>query len=71
MVISDGRTGKTIIVCPLIRLLSIINVPGPDSGIVNFYQMKDTLMAHADRAEYVVLSHLPDTSRDSRRSADI
>jgi alkylated DNA repair dioxygenase AlkB len=27
------------------------NGPGPDSGIVNFYQMKDTLMAHADRAE--------------------
>jgi len=26
---------------------------GPDSGIVNFYQLKDTLMGHADRAEYV------------------
>jgi len=24
---------------------------GPDSGIVNFYQMRDTLMGHADRAE--------------------
>jgi hypothetical protein len=42
-----------IIVCPPVPLLSVINGPGPDSGIVNFYQMKDTLMAHADRAEYV------------------
>lgn len=25
----------------------------PDTGIVNFYQTADTLMAHVDRAEYV------------------
>lgn len=23
----------------------------PDTGIVNFYQMKDSLMAHVDRSE--------------------
>jgi hypothetical protein len=48
-----------IIVCPPIPFLSVINGPGPDSGIVNFYQMKDTLMAHADRAEYVNLLPYP------------
>jgi alkylated DNA repair protein alkB family protein 1 len=25
--------------------------PEPDTGIVNFYQLNDTLMAHVDRSE--------------------
>jgi len=54
VMISGGRIGKMIIVSRPIQLIeSITKWPGPDSGIVNFYQMKDTLMAHADRAEYV------------------
>ena len=32
--------------------LMMADMIGPDSGIVNFYQLKDTLMGHADRAEY-------------------
>ena len=44
--------------------MSMTKWPGPDSGIVNFYQMKDTLMAHADRAEYVITSS--DIRRDLR-----
>jgi alkylated DNA repair dioxygenase AlkB len=28
--------------------------PAPDTGIVNFYQLNDTLMAHVDRAEWVI-----------------
>jgi hypothetical protein len=35
--------------CPL----EVTDGSGPDTGIVNFYQMKDTLMGHVDRAEYV------------------
>jgi alkylated DNA repair protein alkB family protein 1 len=38
-----------------------MDAPGaaPDTGIVNFYQLNDTLMAHVDRAEWVVgWSHL-------------
>lgn len=27
---------------------------GPDAGIVNFYQLKDTLMGHVDRSEWVL-----------------
>lgn len=31
---------------------------GPDTGIVNFYQMNDTLMGHVDRAECVCRDRL-------------
>lgn len=34
--------------------------PEPDTGIVNFYQVKDTLMGHVDRAEYV--TNVPNTN---------
>lgn len=38
----------------------------PDTGIVNFYQMKDTLMGHVDRAELVE----PNPSSIDVRGAD-
>ncbi|RXW24124.1 hypothetical protein EST38_g1735 [Candolleomyces aberdarensis] len=37
----------------------------PDAGIVNFYQTKDTLMAHVDRSEVCSTSPLVSISRDA------
>lgn len=35
-----------------------VNSLVPDAGIVNFYQTKDTLMAHVDRSEVCATSPL-------------
>jgi len=42
------------------------NIIGPDSGIVNLYQLKDTLMGHADRAEYASSINLPINKTDAQ-----
>ena len=31
--------------------VALLILPGPDTGIVNFYQTRDTLMGHVDRSE--------------------
>jgi alkylated DNA repair dioxygenase AlkB len=36
----------------------MISLIAPDAGIVNFYQTKDTLMAHVDRSEVCATSPL-------------
>lgn len=37
---------------------NIIIYTEPDAGIINFYQEKDTLMAHVDRSEICATSPL-------------
>lgn len=39
-------------------VISLIFRLEPDAGIVNFYQEKDTLMAHVDRSEVCATSPL-------------
>jgi alkylated DNA repair protein alkB family protein 1 len=44
----------------MIQVRGVTDGAAPDTGIVNFYQLNDTLMAHVDRAEWATLfPHVP------------
>ena len=62
----NGKAGKKLMVsgaleAPCHREFCIdvlLKCAEPDAGIVNFYQEKDTLMAHVDRSEVCATSPL-------------
>lgn len=60
----NGRIGKirTVSVCTRVGHAHVVTffveILEPDAGIVNFYQEKDTLMAHVDRSEVCATSPL-------------
>ncbi len=53
--VTGGRaiTVASPLECGLCHPAEIMLPSAPDTGIVNYYQLKDTLMGHVDRSESV------------------